>query len=77
MKINNVRDALNWLINNPEKKLYDKYTNYYILASTGNYIEFHHYEVCIDDEGNDSSFWDYDLFNFSDFLKCNVDLETE
>ena len=76
MTFNNSTDALNWLINNPSKKLYDKYANYYILSNSGNSIEYHHYELDYDDNGNDVSIWDYDLMNFSDFLSNDKELET-
>lgn len=77
MKYTNAKDALNWLINNPNKKLYDKWYNYYVLSEYGNYIEFHHYEIDFDEDSNDISFWDYDLENFTDFLDNNIELETE
>ena len=79
MKFNSSKDQLNWLINHPRGKLYDQLGNYYILADNGNYLEYHHYEVEFDEDGNDISFWDYDLENLFDFLNDYgkpLDLET-
>ena len=79
MKFNSSQDQLNWLLNHPHDKLYDQWGNYYVLADTGNYLEYHHYEIDYDEDGNDISFWDYDLENFADFLDDNgkpLDLDT-
>lgn len=75
MKYTNAKDALNWMLNNPLKKLYDQYGNYYLWGPYSNVIE-HHYEVDIE-----NWIWDMDRINADEFLEYNLGgdnyLETE
>lgn len=83
MKFNKAQDALNWLINNPLKKLYDEYANYYVLIPNSNIIEYYHNLGDWEDE--DGNFypgdWDFDRINIDEFLEYDLSannyLETE
>lgn len=82
MKFNNSKDALNWLVNNPDKKLYvDEYGNYVIWGPHSSVVEYWHFLGDYEDE--DGNFypgdWDMDRMSPNEFLKeyDNVELNTE
>lgn len=58
----NAQDALNWMINHPLEKLYDKYGNYYLWGPYSNVIEYN-YEIDIE-----NAIWDMDRLNTDEFL---------
>ena len=65
-EINNAKDALEWLRQNPRKELYDEYGNYYWYVPDDNIIEYYHQ---IDDWN-----WDMDRLSEVEFLelgKCD------
>ena len=67
MKFTNSKDALNWLINHPLKKLYvDEYGNYVIWGPYSNVIEYWHY-IGGEDEGYDP--WDFDRLSSEEFIE--------
>lgn len=75
MKFNSSKEALNWMLNNPLKKLYDQYGNYYLWGPYSNVIEYH-YEVDIE-----NWIWDMDRITIDEFLEYDLSddnyLETE
>lgn len=75
MKFNSSKEALNWMLNNPLKKLYDQYGNYYLWGPYSNVIEYH-YEVDIE-----NWIWDMDRITVDEFLEYDLSddnyLETE
>lgn len=75
MKYINAKDALNWMLNNPLKELYDQYGNYYLWGPYSNVIEYH-YEVDIE-----NWIWDMNRITVDEFLEYDLSddnyLETE
>lgn len=60
MVFNNSNQAFQWLIDNPEKRLYDQYGNYVIYNPNSTYIEYH-YEI-------DFWTWDFDEMEEDEFI---------
>jgi len=82
MKFNNSKEALNWLVNNPDKRLYvDEYGNYVIWGSYSNIIEYWHFLGDYEDEDGNlyPGDWDMDRMSADEFIKeyDNVKLSTE
>ena len=77
MIFKNSKEALNWMIQNPLKKLYvDEYGNYVLWGPYSNVIEYWHY-IGGEDEGYDP--WDMDHMSIDEFIEQydNVKLSTE
>ena len=77
MIFKNSKEALNWMIQNPLKKLYvDEYGNYVLLGPYSNVIEYWHY-IGGEDEGYDP--WDMDRMSIDEFIDQydNIKLNTE
>lgn len=67
MKFSDSKSALNWMINNPLKKLYiNKYGNYATCVPHSNVIEYWYY---IDGEDEDYCGWDLDRLSLEEFIK--------
>lgn len=67
MKFSDSKSALNWMINNPLKKLYvDEYGNYVIWGPYSNVVEYWHY-IGGEDEGYDP--WDFDRLSPEEFVE--------
>ena len=66
MKYTNAKDALNWLVNHPLEKLYDRYGNFYLWGPYSNVIEYH-YEIDIE-----NWIWDMDRINANEFLEYDL-----
>lgn len=66
MKFDKSQDALNWLVNHPLEKLYDKYGNFYLWGPYSNIIEYH-YEIDIE-----NWIWDMDRINTDEFLEYDL-----
>jgi len=67
MKFFDSKSALNWMINNPLKKLYvNEYGNYAICVPYSNVIEYWHY---IDNEDEDYGPWDLDRLSLEEFIE--------
>jgi len=84
MSFNSSEEVLDWLKNNPNKPLYDKYGNFLEYDLDSNIIRYEWYTGdWIDEDGNfEPGVWDYDKyhvdkfvieFNFNGFL--NYELE--
>lgn len=73
VRFENVQDALLWLMSNRynkenEARLYDEFGNYVIHSSYNNVIEYYHYEIDFDENGNDVSFWDFERISYEEFI---------
>jgi hypothetical protein len=67
MKFSDSKSALNWMINNPLKKLYvDEYGNYVIWGPYSNVVEYWYY-IGGEDEGYDP--WDFDRLSPDKFIE--------
>lgn len=67
MKFSDSKSALNWMINNPLKKLYvDEYGNYVIWGPYSNVVEYWHY-IGGEDESYDP--WDFDRLSPEEFIE--------
>lgn len=70
MEFKNINEALDWMIEHPQEKVYDEYGNYSIYMGDSNMIESFWYTGDYeDDEGNfEPGVWDYDKYTPEEFL---------
>jgi len=71
VKFNKSKDAAQWLVNHPDKRLYvDEYMNYVIWGPHSNVIEYWYFLGDWEDE--DGNFypgdWDFDRLSIENFI---------
>ena len=71
MSLNNPGDVVNWLKDNPNKPLYDKYGNFLEYDPNSNIIRHEWYTGdWMDGDGNfEPGMWDCDKYNVDEFVK--------